>query len=31
VVSKSNYDFSHKDVNPSFDFKLLKELLDDVK
>lgn len=31
VVSKSNYDFLHKDVNPSFDFKLLKELLDDVK
>jgi len=27
VVSKSNYDFSYKDVNPSFDFKLLKQLL----
>lgn len=28
VVSKSNFDFYHKDVNPSFDFKLLKKLLE---
>jgi N-acetyl-anhydromuramyl-L-alanine amidase AmpD len=27
VVSKSNFDFSNKDVNPSFDFKLLQELI----
>ena len=27
VVSKSNFDFIYKDVNPSFDFKLLKKLL----
>lgn len=30
VVSKSNYDFINKDVNPSFDFKLFKELIEDV-
>jgi len=28
VVSKSNYDFIYKDVNPSFNFKLFKELLE---
>ena len=28
VVSKSNFDFIYKDVNPSFDFKLLKKLLE---
>lgn len=27
VVSKSNFDFLHKDVNPSFNFKHFKELL----
>jgi len=27
IVSKSNFDFIYKDVNPSFDFKLLKKLL----
>lgn len=31
IVSKSNYDFSYKDVNPSFDFKLLKQLLENDK
>lgn len=25
VVSKSNFDFSNKDVNPSFDFKLIEQ------
>lgn len=28
VVSKSNYDFLYKDVNPSFDFKLFKQMLE---
>jgi hypothetical protein len=27
IVSRSNFDFIYKDVNPSFDFKLLKKLL----
>ena len=27
IVSKSNYDFIYKDINPSFDFKLLTKLL----
>jgi len=27
IVSKSNFDFIYKDLNPSFDFKLLNELL----
>lgn len=27
IVSKSNFDFIYKDVNPSFDFKLLKKLM----
>jgi hypothetical protein len=27
IVSKSSYDFKSKDLNPSFDFKLLKKLL----
>jgi hypothetical protein len=27
IVSKSNFDFIYKDVNPSFDFKLLKKQL----
>jgi hypothetical protein len=31
VVSKSNFDFIYKDVNPSFNFKLFKEKLDDDK
>jgi N-acetyl-anhydromuramyl-L-alanine amidase AmpD len=31
VVSRSNFDFIYKDVNPSFNFKLFKELLDDDK
>ncbi len=29
VVTRSNFDFIHKDVNPSFDFKLLKKLIRD--
>ena len=29
IVSKSNFDFIHKDVNPSFDFKRLKKLIGD--
>jgi hypothetical protein len=28
ITSKSNYDVIYKDVNPSFDFKLLKNLLE---
>ncbi len=28
VVTRSNFDFIHKDTNPSFDFKLLIELLE---
>jgi hypothetical protein len=28
VVSRSNYDIDFKDVNPSFNFKLFKELLE---
>jgi N-acetyl-anhydromuramyl-L-alanine amidase AmpD len=28
VTSRSNYDSEHKDVNPSFNFKLLKKLLE---
>lgn len=28
IVSKSNYDYSFKNVNPSFDFELLKKLLE---
>jgi hypothetical protein len=28
VVTKSNFDFIYKDTNPSFDFKLLNELLE---
>ena len=28
VVSRSNYDTDSKDVNPSFNFKLFKELLE---
>jgi N-acetyl-anhydromuramyl-L-alanine amidase AmpD len=28
IVARSNYDSYHKDVNPAFDFKLLKELLE---
>lgn len=31
IVSKSNFDFIHKDVNPSFDFKLLKKKLENDK
>jgi len=31
IVSKSNFDFIHKDVNPSFDFKLLKNKLQNDK
>jgi N-acetyl-anhydromuramyl-L-alanine amidase AmpD len=31
VVSRSNFDFIFKDVNPSFNFKLFKELLQDDK
>jgi len=31
IVSKSNFDFIYKDVNPSFDFKLLKKLLENDK
>lgn len=31
IVSKSNFDFLYKDVNPSFDFKLLKKLLENDK
>lgn len=31
IVSKSNFDFIYKDVNPSFDFKLLKKLLKNDK
>jgi hypothetical protein len=27
IVSKSNYDFIYKDLNPSFNFKLLTKLL----
>lgn len=27
IVSKSNFDVSYKDVNPAFDFKLLKKLI----
>lgn len=27
IVSRSNFDFIHKDVNPSFDFKLFKKNL----
>jgi len=27
VVSKSNFDFTYKDLNPSFNFKLLNELI----
>ena len=29
IVTRSNYDSYYKDVNPAFDFKLLKELLKD--
>ena len=28
VVTKSNFDFIYKDTNPSFDFKLLNELIE---
>jgi len=28
IVTRSNYDSYYKDVNPAFDFKLLKELLE---
>lgn len=28
VTTRSNFDFIHKDVNPSFDFKLLKKLIE---
>jgi hypothetical protein len=28
IVCRSNYDFDYKDVNPSFDFKLFKENLE---
>jgi hypothetical protein len=28
VVTRSNFDFIHKDVNPSFNFKLLKKLVE---
>ncbi len=28
VVTRSNFDFIHKDVNPSFDFKLFKKKLE---
>jgi len=31
ITSKSNFDFIHKDVNPSFDFKLLKKKLENDK
>jgi hypothetical protein len=31
VVSKSNFDFIYKDVNPSFNFKQFKELLENVE
>lgn len=31
IVSKSNFDFIHKDVNPSFDFKLLKKKIENDK
>lgn len=31
IVSKSNFDFIYKDVNPSFDFKLLKKKLQNDK
>jgi N-acetyl-anhydromuramyl-L-alanine amidase AmpD len=28
IVSRSNYEFEYKDINPSFNFKLLKKLLE---
>lgn len=31
VTTRSNFDFIHKDVNPSFDFKLLKKKLENDK
>jgi hypothetical protein len=31
IVSRSNFENNQKDVNPSFDFKLLKKLLEDDK
>lgn len=31
IVTKSNFDFIHKDVNPSFDFKHLKKKLQNDK
>lgn len=31
IVSRSNFDFIYKDVNPSFDFKLLKKKLKNDK
>jgi replication initiation and membrane attachment protein DnaB len=31
IVSRSNFDFTHKDVNPSFNFKHFKQQLENDK